>query len=719
MMTIYSGDAIQLLPLDEGFIELNLDATRASVNIFNAAAVAELNAALDILETKKDVRGLLITSAKNSFVAGADIDEFLPLFRSGKTAIQTEIAKNNRNYNRLEDLRMPVVAAINGAALGGGFELCLACDYRIANTAGQIGFPECSLGILPGWGGTVRFPRLAGIDTAIEWIALAQIFDPATGLKAGVLDAVVAPEKLREAALHTLRQCSAGKLDYKERRRRKQAPLRHNAIELTLAVESARGMALAKIGPNYPAPLAAIDAMQKAAGLDRNAALRVEAEAFAELAGSDPARALVGIFLNDQAVAKKAKDWIKQADKINERAAVIGAGIMGGGIALQSAMQGVPIIMKDIAQAGLDLGFTEINKHLAKRVERGGMTPAKMGQALISITPALSFNGFKGVDIVVEAVVENPKVKQTVLAEVERELAEHAILTSNTSTISISFLSQSLKRPENFCGMHFFNPVHAMPLVEVIRGKRTSDRAIARTVAFAHALGKKPVVVNDCPGFLVNRVLNPYFFAFLMLVRDGADFQQVDRVMEHWGWPMGPAYLIDVIGIDTIVHSEPVMARGYPDRMTLFENAATDVLCRAGRLGQKNGQGFYDYQPDQRGRPRKQPSVATAELLERHVARRQEFSKEEIIARMLIPMATEMARCLEEGIVASAAEADAALIHGLGFPRFRGGICRWMDTVGLKAVCETADRYVSLGGLYRIPEGLRRLAADGVSHYAI
>jgi 3-hydroxyacyl-CoA dehydrogenase/enoyl-CoA hydratase/3-hydroxybutyryl-CoA epimerase/enoyl-CoA isomerase len=203
---------------------------------------------------------------------------------------------------------MPVVAAINGAALGGGFEFSLACDYRIASTATQIGFPECSLGILPGWGGTVRFPRLAGIDTAVEWIALAQIFDPATGLKTGVLDAVVTPEKLREAALHTLRQCSAGKMDYKERRRRKQAPLRHNAIELTLAVESARGMALVRIGPNYPAPLAAIDAMQKAAGLDRDAALRVEVEAFAELAGSDPARALVGIFLNDQAVAKKAKD---------------------------------------------------------------------------------------------------------------------------------------------------------------------------------------------------------------------------------------------------------------------------------------------------------------------------------------------------------------------------------------------------------------------------
>lgn len=717
-MTIYSGDTIRLLSLAEGFVELNFNAARAPVNKFSADVVTELGVALDVLEAETNARGLVITSARNTFIAGADIYEFLPLFRSGKSAIRTETAKNNRNYNRLEDLHMPVVAAINGAALGGGFELCLACDYRIASAAALIGFPECSLGILPGWGGTVRFPRLAGFDTAVEWIAFAQNQDPAAGLKAGVLDAVVAPEKLREAALHTLRQCNTGKLDFKNRRRRKQSPLRHNDIELTLSVESARGMVLSRTGPNYPAPLAAIDAMCKAAGLDRDAALQVEAEAFADLSNTESARSLVGLFLNDQAVARKARDWIKQADKNNERAAVIGAGIMGGGIAFQSALQGVPIIMKDIAQAGLDLGLAEIGKLLAKRVERGGMSPVKMGQALSRITPALGFYGFKNVDIVVEAVVENPKIKQAVLAEVERELAEHTILTSNTSTISITFLSQALKRPENFCGMHFFNPVHAMPLVEVIRGKRTSDRAIARTVAFADALGKKPVVVNDCPGFLVNRVLNPYFFAFLMLVRDGVDFQQVDQVMEHWGWPMGPAYLIDVIGIDTIVHSEPVMARGYPDRMTLFNDAATDVLFRAGRLGQKNGKGFYDYQPDQRGRPRKQPSAAAPDLLQQHVALRREFSKEEIIARMLIPMATEMARCLEEGIVATAAEADAALIHGLGFPRFRGGICRWMETTGLKTVCETADRYASLGGLYRIPEGLRRLAATGGSYYA-
>ena len=715
---IYAGKSIQVQLLGDNIAELSFNAEGAPVNVFSVDVVAELSAALDALEADSTISGLIVTSAKSVFIAGADIKEFLSLFRSGAAAIQSGTGNNNRNYNRLEELTMPVVAAINGPALGGGFEFCLACDYRIASADAMVGLPECSLGIIPGWGGTVRLPRIAGFETAVEWIAFAQHQNAETGLKAGVLDAVVAPEMLRAAALHTVRQCLEGKLDYQARRRQKKSALRHNRVELTLAVESAKGMVLSKTGPAYPAPIAAIEVIHKAATLDRDAALQVEAEAFARLAVTQEARALVGIFMNDQAVARKAKDWIKRTDKKIERAAVLGAGIMGGGIAFQSAIQGVPILMKDIVQAGVDLGMAEAAKLLSKRVEHGRITPAGMGQILNRIVPTLSYSGFTAVDIVVEAVVENPKVKQSVLAEVEQQIPENTVLASNTSTISISALARALKRPENFCGMHFFNPVHAMPLVEVIRGELTSDHTIARTVAYADALGKKPVIVNDCPGFLVNRVLNPYFFGFMLLLRDGADYQQVDRVMEKWGWPMGPAYLIDVIGIDTIVHSEPVMAQGYPDRMTLFENACTDVLVHANRLGQKNGKGFYNYQVDTRGRPRKAPADESYALLQPHVAEGRAFSEEEIIARMLVPMATEMARCLDEGIVKTAAEADAALIHGLGFPRFRGGICRWMEATGLKAVCAMADRHAALGGLYQAPESMRRMAAAGSGYYS-
>ena len=285
--------------------------------------------------------------------------------------------------------------------------------------------------------------------------------------------------------------------------------------------------------------------------------------------------------------------------------AVLGAGIMGGGIAYQSALKGTPIIMKDIAQAGIDLGLDEAGKLLSKQVERGRMSVAEMAGVLNKIQPSLSYEGFDSVDVVVEAVVENPKVKHSVLAETETQIRDDAILASNTSTISITHLAEPLKRPENFCGMHFFNPVHRMPLVEVIRGEKTGEDAIARTVAYALAMGKKPIVVNDCPGFLVNRILSPYIGAFMGLVRRGVDFVAIDRAMERFGWPMGPAYLCDVVGIDTGVHAGAVMAEGFPDRMKYDFKTCHEVMYENERFGQKNGCGYYAYEADRKGRPKK------------------------------------------------------------------------------------------------------------------
>jgi 3-hydroxyacyl-CoA dehydrogenase/enoyl-CoA hydratase/3-hydroxybutyryl-CoA epimerase/enoyl-CoA isomerase len=429
------------------------------------------------------------------------------------------------------------------------------------------------------------------------------------------------------------------------------------------------------------------------------------------------AAALVGVFLNDQLLGKKAKDWEKQADKAIEHAAVLGAGIMGGGIAYQSALKGTPIKMKDINQEGLDLGLSEANKLLAKRVSRGRMSADQMGAILNSIDPTLTYAGFDDVDIVVEAVVENEKVKGIVLAETEDQISENTILASNTSTISITRLAENLKRPENFCGMHFFNPVHAMPLVEVIRGAKTSDAAIARTVAYANKMGKKAVVVNDCPGFLVNRVLFPYFGGFNMLVRDGADFQAIDKVMERWGWPMGPAYLMDVVGIDTGVHAANVMAEGFPDRMQPDFKSATEVMFELERFGQKNGKGFYEYVEDKRGKPQKTVNEDVYGMIADVVGERTEFEREDIIARMMLPMAIEMARCVEEGIVGTAAEADLALLYGVGFPPFRGGIFRWMDTVGLAHIKEASDKFSHLGKAYELTDRMNEMLANGETYY--
>jgi 3-hydroxyacyl-CoA dehydrogenase/enoyl-CoA hydratase/3-hydroxybutyryl-CoA epimerase/enoyl-CoA isomerase len=715
---LFEGNAIQVKPLEGGLAELRFDLKGESVNKFSNAVMSELKDALAIIRTS-DLKGLLITSGKSVFFVGADVTEFGPVFAQGADAIRQLLADNNQSFSLLEDLDFPTVVAINGYALGGGMEFCLACDMRIASTDAKLGLPETKLGLIPGWGGTVRLPRVAGLDTAIEWIASGKDHSAAEALKAGVVDGVVAPEALYDAALEALRRLVDGRLEYHARRQQKKASLLHNDTESMLAYESSKAFVSAQAGRHYPAPVTAINVIREASKYDRDKALPVETEAFVKLAQTSAAQALVGLFVNDQIVAKKAKSWEKQADKKVARAAVLGAGIMGGGIAFQSALKGTPIKMKDIAQEGIDLGLREAAKLLSKRVERGRMTSSQMAEALTRITPTLSYEDFGSVDVVVEAVVENPKVKHNVLAEVEQRISEDAVLCSNTSTISISRLAEVLQRPENFCGMHFFNPVHAMPLVEVIRGEKTSDHAVARVVAYANALGKKPIVVQDCPGFLVNRVLFPYFAGFSMLVRDGADFQQVDRVMESWGWPMGPAYLLDVVGIDTGVHAEAVMAEGFPDRMGKTFKAATDVMYEAGRLGQKNSKGFYNYELDKKGKPVKKPAEEAYELLKPHVAERREFTEDEIVARMMVPMATELARCLEEGIVASPAEADMALIYGLGFPPFRGGIFRWLDAIGIREFVATAQKYKDLGPLYEPSEGMQKKASDNSLYYAL
>lgn len=714
---MFQGKALKVSLLPEGIAELTFDLQGESVNKFNLLAVSELEQALDLLGQATDIKGLLIKSAKDVFIVGADIMEFGAVFASGPENITSHLATNNRNFCRLEELPFPTVVAINGFALGGGLEFCLACDYRIASTAAKVGLPETKLGIIPGWGGTVRLPRIAGLDTAVEWIAAGKENDAQSALTARVVDAVVEPGKLHEAALDCLKQCISGKFDYEARRAQKRAPLKLNFIESMMAFETSKAFVGGQAGRNYPAPVSAIKAMQKSADKGRDEALQAEAENFAKMAQTPVAQSLVGIFLNEQMLSKKAKGWEKKADKKIERAAVLGAGIMGGGIAYQSALKGVPIKMKDIAQKGIDLGLAEANKLLSKRVERKKLSPAEMGDVLNRIEPALSYDGFDQVDIVVEAVVENPKVKKSVLAEVESKVSGNTVIASNTSTISISLLAEALGRPENFCGMHFFNPVHMMPLVEVIRGVKTSDNAVARTVAYANAMGKKPIVVKDCPGFLVNRVLFPYLAGFAMLVRDGVDFQRIDKVMETWGWPMGPAYLLDVVGIDTAVHAEKVMAEGFPDRMSRSFTSCTDALFAAGRLGQKNEKGFYNYELDKKGKPAKIVAAEVYELIKPDVSGSVELSDEDIIARMMIPMATELTRCLDEGIVETAAEADMALVYGTGFPPFRGGVFRWIDSIGAQAFCDMASKFSNLGPLYSVPESLQAKAANNQKFY--
>lgn len=711
---IYTGKALSVDVLPSGTAHLIFDLQGSSVNKFDQNTLRELQEAVAALQSA-DISGLIISSAKSSFIVGADITEFSAKFGEGEQQILDWLVEANKIFSDIEDLPVPSVTAINGAALGGGMELAISTDYRVASENAVLGFPEVKLGILPGFGGTVRMPRLIGADNANQWISSGSHIKAAQALAEGALDCIVEQEILIDAAEKIVDQCRQGKLDYKKVRNQKTSALTLAPNELNVAFETAKGMVAAKAGPNYPAPITAVQAMQDAATLDRSGALAIEHQAFIKLATTETAANLVQMFINDQFLAGKARKQIAKARPIAS-AAVLGAGIMGGGIAYQSALKGTPIIMKDIAQEGIDLGMAEAKKLLNKQVARGRIDANKMFGILSSIQATLSYDGIEKADIVVEAVVENPAIKKSVLSELEALLDENTIIATNTSTISVDDLSTALKRPENFCGMHFFNPVPVMPLVEIIRGAQSSEETIATTVAYAKKMGKIPIVVNDCPGFLVNRILFPYFGAFSRLIYDGADFKQIDKAMERFGWPMGPAYLLDVVGLDTAFHCQDVMAEGF-ERMSLEFDSAIDKLYEQKNLGQKTGSGFYLYEPDKKGKPKKLTNPQMDKVLATVRPQAKEFDDQEIVERMMVAMCLETARCLEDGIVETAIEADMGLVLGLGFPAFRGGALRYVDSIGLPQFCDIADKYAELGAIYHATEKMRSMAAGNEKYY--
>ena len=714
---IYQGKKLTCKRLDGDFAELCFDASGEGVNKFDYATTMEFRDAVAAVAAEGNLKGLMLTSGKDSFIVGADITEFLGNFAKPDDEFMAGLEMYHDIFNALEDLDIPTVVAINGYALGGGLEVCLACDYRIAAPTAKIGLPEVKLGIIPGFGGTTRLPRIIGADNAIEWIAAGSENKADAAMKIGVLDAVVPVDKLHAAAKSILESASSGKFDYKARKAEKMGPLQLNMVEGAMVFEGAKAFIAGKAGPHYPAPVTAVKTMQKAAGMHRDDALKVERQNFLKVAKTDVAANLVGIFLSDQYLKKAASKHGKIARKVN-RAAVLGAGIMGGGIAYQTASRGkTPVIMKDIRPEALELGLTEASKLLGKLVSRGKMTSDKMAMALNMIQPTLNYADIAHSDIVVEAVVENPKVKKAVVSDLEGVVGDNVVIASNTSTISISLLAEGMKHPERFVGMHFFNPVHKMPLVEVIRGKQSSDEAVATTVAFADKIGKKPIVVNDCPGFLVNRILFPYFAGFHLLIGNGADFKVVDKIMEKFGWPMGPAYLSDVVGMDTAHHAQSVMAEGFPDRMKNDNKSVLDVMYQNNRFGQKNSKGFYKYEPDKKGRPKKLHDPEAYRLIAELAGDIKQFDPEEVIDYMMLPMIIESARCLEDGIVSTPMEVDMGLVYGLGFPPFRGGALKYADSLGLDKICEKATRFAQYGKLYEPTEQMKAMAAAGKKYY--
>jgi 3-hydroxyacyl-CoA dehydrogenase/enoyl-CoA hydratase/3-hydroxybutyryl-CoA epimerase/enoyl-CoA isomerase len=712
---LHQGQTVQVTRMDNGFAELCFDRTGEAINKLDRRTLADLNAALAAIAAAPGLRGVLVTSAKEVFIAGADITEFGALFKKPEADMHAHFRMANGALRGFEQLAIPVVAAINGFALGGGLELALACDFRVMSAAAQIGLPEVSLGLFPGLGGSVRLPRIAGMDVAIAWITGGKPSRADVALAAGVVDQVAAPDQLRETALALLETLAADEAHWQERRAVRQAPMPLDAAQELFQLAKAT---IAKSSPKHqPAAMLALESMEANWPLPIAAALEAEMVKFTEVARTQAADSLVQAFVSDQALKKLCRAHAREARQVKS-AAVLGAGIMGGGIAFASALKGVPARMKDIAQGQLDLGLGEAGKLLARQVKQGRLTQEKADLVRRGISAQLDYAGFGQVDVVVEAVVENIKIKHAVLAELETMVADDAIIASNTSSLRIDDLAVPLKRPHNFVGMHFFNPVPVMPLVEIVKGEQTSVAAVSTAVGYAVAMGKTPVVVKDCPGFLVNRILIANTRAFTQLVADGADFEQVDRAMEAWGWPMGPAYLMDVVGMDTGSHVCKVIAAGYPERMTSNWADILELMVANKRLGQKSGAGFYRYEADPAGKPVKHPDPASHALAAEVQAQgRRDFADTEIVERLMLPMIIEAACALEDGVVATPAELDMALLLGIGFPRYAGGPLKYADWLGMERVLALSDKHAHLGPPYVATPGMRAMAARGASFY--
>ncbi|CDT30364.1 Fatty acid oxidation complex subunit alpha (Includes: Enoyl-CoA hydratase/Delta(3)-cis-Delta(2)-trans-enoyl-CoA isomerase/3-hydroxybutyryl-CoA epimerase; 3-hydroxyacyl-CoA dehydrogenase) [Vibrio coralliirubri] len=706
---MFTGQFFKLAFIEDSnrIVELVFNAESDSVNTLTKSALIELESCVEQLENS-DAAGLIIRSGKALFSAGADVKAFRSLFSDGDAAITDYLSWAHSIYNRIEDLNLPKVAIVNGVAAGGGVELSLLADYRLATTDLKMSLPEVKLGIMPAWGGVTRLPRITGVDTALQWLTTGKTFKAQQALEHHVVDGVIDASKTNpiESALTMLESCISGDFDWQQRYAEKQAPLTLNDAELAMSINVAKGMVAKAAGPHYPAPGIILNTISQSARCSRDEALKLEQAGIIKCVASGVADALVNVFLSDMAVKATAKKHAKGGKK-TEEVGVVGAGIMGGGIAYVTADKKLDVVLKDINKQGLALGLNEANQLLSKQVTRGRKSPEAMGEVLNRIVPTLHNAALDSCDLVIEAVVENPIVKEKVLAELE-QVAPNAMIASNTSTLMISGLAHSLKNPENFCGIHFFNPVHRMPLVEVIKGEQTSAETVATAVNYVLALGKTPIVVNDCAGFLVNRCLTPYFLAFNQLLVAGGDIAQIDKVMSKgFGWPMGPAHLLDVIGLDTADHCIDVMSEAFPTRLAKPEANLIAESVAKGRLGQKTKEGFYLYKADRKGRLQPENHLETTALIDSLCDAPISMEPQDITLRMMLPMMYEAIRCLDDGIISSAAEGDIAFIYGTGFPAFRGGIFYYMDSMGLDKLLEIAQQYEDLGSLYAIPQGLR------------
>ncbi len=690
---------------------LTINDPHKSVNILSRKTLADFAKLLDEVEARKGLAGLVIQSGKPSnFIAGADLREFIADIDEPKEKVVAISRHGHELFGRLSKFPFVTIVAIGGLCIGGGAELAIWCDRRImARETASFGFPEVKLGLFPGWGGTARTPRIVGLSNAVELVTSGENIDAAAAEALGLAVAVPA-EKLLEAAIQMARSEQQSKRYLQDRQEWSQ-PITISDTELAFLGATANAYIQGQTKGQYPAPVAALEVMLGAAGVDLETACQMEADGFADLFGSPVNRALLNVFFLQDANKKQSGPAGAEVRKIS-KAGVLGAGTMGQGIAAANVKRKIPVALTDQSDAAITRGVQGIITEVSYNKQTKAPDAQKAFEFLPFVTGTQSYADLEDADIVIEAVFENAQVKRELFAEIEPQLSEETLLCSNTSTIPITTLAHGLAHPERFCGLHFFNPVRRMPLVEVIRGKQTSDNTIATAVAYAKAIGKSPIVVNDGPGFLVNRVLLPYMNEALLLLEEGATMKAVDKAATGFGMPMGPIELYDTVGLDIALHAGTVMQQAFPDRVV--PSQILPAMVAAKRLGQKNGQGFFDYTPDSKGRSKPQPSPAVEAIIKKFAKGE---TKDNLADRLFLPMFLEATRLLEEKIVADVRDVDLALIYGIGFPPFKGGLFFWADTLGAAIIIEKLKKYESLGKRYEPTTLLIEHAQSGNKFY--
>ncbi|MCZ6836249.1 MAG: 3-hydroxyacyl-CoA dehydrogenase NAD-binding domain-containing protein [Planctomycetota bacterium] len=711
------------LDIDSAWIAwLTFDLKGEKVNVFNEHALAELEMMLDQLHADERIKALVLTSGKrDSFIAGADIEELAKIKDDEDARAKSQAGQTV--FEKIATMPVPTVAAIHGACMGGGLEMALACDYRLVTDHPKtiLALPEVNLGILPGWGGTQRLPQLIGLAMALPMILGGKNIPGKKAYRMGLADGIIAEAFVRQQGADFVERVltRSGRAKVMKRRAKSQSRvmkmLQANPLGRAIIYRQSLKQVLKKTNGNYPAPLKALKVVQKTfrrRPIDQG--LVLEATYFSKLACTPISRNLVNLFQASQRAKKAGAPDVKLELRSG---GVLGAGLMGAGIASAMSRAGMAVRLKDISWEALGKGLSTIAKGYKGRVKRRRMTQGEMDQAMLRVAPTIDFTGFANLDIVVEAVIENMDLKVKVLRELEDSVGPDTIICTNTSSLPLNDLAAIMKRPKRFIGLHFFNPVDRMPLVEIVPCKKTSKETILAAVQLVKDMGKIPVVVGDCPGFLVNRILIPYLVESAWMFEEGIDIERLDSLLEQFGMPMGPMALVDEVGIDVGYKAAKTLESAYGDRMNV--PSALDEVAESGDLlGKKNGKGFYIYE-----KKSKKPNERVYRLIE-EARRRDGISPRDIpdgdvIDRAILIMVNEAARCLEEHVVDDPEALDIAMVMGTGFAPFRGGLLRYADERGVREIMHRLEEFEQkYGERFKPARLIEKVAKSGGRFYS-